>query len=281
MIVQRISPASSVSNYIREYLLVHLVFNPQTAPPIKAYPVNPEEGITFQIKGLLSAEQPDLGITEKRSKTYFFGQPILRQNLHQEYEFMLVHVRFHPGCLFQLFKIPMTELLDKNIDAELILGHATIEEINDQLANAPNYLAIPPILDTFFNKYISKLKHDVQPVDTIGRMILANPQNFNLDRTAKAACLSHRQFERRFVNQLGVPPKHYARICRFYEAYILKDTRPELNWQDIAFDTGYTDYQHLVKDFKQFAGTSPNILLEQTYLNPERRLNISNEFKGL
>ncbi len=281
MIVQRITPTPCIRNYIREYLLVHLVLDTQTAAPVKAYPVNPEEGITFQIRGLLTSEQPDLGISEKCAKSYFFGQPITRQNLHTEYEFMLVHVRFHPGALFQLFKIPMTELLDKKIDAEFILGRATIEEMNDQLANALHYKTIPLLLDTFFSKYIEKIKLDIQPMDTIGRMIWANPQKFNLDKMAKAAYLSHRQLERRFVQQLGVPPKHYARICRFYEAYILKDTQPNLSWQNIAFDTGYTDYQHLVKDFKQFAGTSPNILLEQTYLNPERRLNISSEFKGV
>lgn len=281
MIVQRINPTPCISNYVREYLLVHLFFDAQAAPPVKAYPVSPEEGITFQIKGLLIAEQPDLGISVKTAKVYFSGQPIMRQNLHQDYEFMFVHVRFQPGALFQLFRIPMAELLDKKIDAELILGYSTIEEINDRLANTPNYQAIPTILDAFFSNYIAKIKFGIQPIDTIGRMILANPQKFNLDKTAKAAYLSHRQFERRFVNQIGVPPKHYARICRFYEAYILKDTQPDLSWQKIAFDTGYTDYQHLVKDFKQFAGTSPNILLEQTYLNPERRLNISPEFRGV
>ena len=34
------------------------------------------------------------------------------------------------------------------------------------------------------------------------------------------------------------------------------------DWLSIALETGYYDYQHLVKDFKQFSATSPHSLLE-------------------
>lgn len=280
MICKRISPGLFISQYIKEYLLLDMVFDAKAPAPIKAYPVNPEEGMTFQIKGSLIAESPELNLLETRAKACVFGQPQSRQNLHQTHEFMLVHIRFQPGAMFQLLKIPMPELVHKNIDAELIFG-PEIKEVNDKLANASDYASIPPILDAFFLKRINRISYHSQPIDKIGQLIVANPQNFHLARMANEACLSIRQFERRFVQKIGLTPKYYARICRFYQAYELKEFQPELDWSSIALQTGYSDYQHLVKDFKQFAGTAPNSLIQASSNNPERRLNIATNFRGV
>lgn len=257
-----------------------MVFDPQADHPIKAYPTNPEEGMTFQIIGSLFAESPELNLGEKRAKTYVFGQPDSRQNFHLTHEFMFVHVRFQPGALFQLMRIPMNELVHQCIEADLIFG-PVIEEVEDRLANAPDYESIPSILDSFFARKINATKHTNRPIDKIGRLILAYPQQFNLVRMADQACLSIRQFESRFVQQIGITPKYYARICRFYQAYELKEFHPELDWLSVAIQTGYTDYQHLVKDFKQFSGTAPNALIQESNKNPERRLNIATGFRGV
>ncbi|QHV95695.1 helix-turn-helix domain-containing protein [Spirosoma endbachense] len=277
MICKRIKPASFVGNYVKEYLLLHMAFDPTVAAPVKAYPTNPEEGITFQILGNLFAESPELKSGNKPAKTYVFGQPDSRQNFHLPHEFKMVHVRFQPGGLFHLARIPMNELVHQQIDAEVIFGSA-IKEVNDRLANAPDYESIPPILDTFFARKIAQIKHTSRPIDQIGRLILANPQRFNLAWVADQACLSVRQFENLFVRQIGITPKYYARICRFYQAYELKEFYPDLDWLSVAIQTGYTDYQHLVKDFKQFAGTAPNALIRESNQNPERRLKIADTF---
>lgn len=281
MICQRVQPSQLVSNYIKEYLLLHMKFDPSDAAPVKAYPVNPEEGITFMLRGTLTATSPELNLEEKKARSYIFGQPTNRQNFCLTHEFMFVHVRFQPGAMFKLLGVPMNELVHKGIDAELIVGRASMDEINDRLANATHYDQIPPILDDFFGKKIRQQKHEFTPFEKIGRLIWAHPQGFNLPRIADQACLSLRQFEVRFVRQIGIAPKYYARICRFYQAYELKETYPDLDWLSVAIQTGYNDYQHLVKDFKQFAGTTPNFLIHESQLNPERRLKVNPDFIGV
>lgn len=280
MICKRIQPCALVGQFVKEYVLLHMQFNPQAATPVKTYPVNPESGITLLIKGQLRAESPALNLSENKYPAYVFGQPNSRQNFHLTHEFMLVHIRFHAGALFSLLKIPMQELLHTSIDAELIFGKE-ITSLNNQLANTNAYAAIPTVLDAWLSKKINRLKNNEQPVDRIGRMIAADPQEFNLVKTAQEACLSIRQFEKRFTQQIGVTPKYFARICRFYQAYALKETKPGLDWLSIAVQTGYNDYQHLVKDFKQFAGVTPNVLISEAAQNPERILSIAPEFTGV
>lgn len=104
--------------------------------------------------------------------------------------------------------------------------------------------------------------------------MVQNPVGYSVEKLAGYACLSISQFERRFIQQMGVAPKLYNRINRFYSAYLLKGLRPNLDWLSIAVQTGYNDYQHLAKDFKQFSGTTPNSLLAAEAKAPGRVLEL-------
>ena len=281
MICQRIVPPPPVNEYVKEYLLLHMKFGEGVTAPVKAYPVNPEEGMTCVIRGVKTVENVEAGTFEVRPRTYLFGLPNVRQNFHLALpEYLMVHVRFQVGAMHKLFRIPMYEMLHQYIEAKDIAGTA-ITEVEDRLDNASTYDELPLILNQFFAKKIAQIKYGFEPIDRIGRMIVTNPQGFQLAKTADAACLSIRQFEKRFERQIGVTPKYYARICRFYQAYELKERQPNLDWLSVALYNGYTDYQHLVKDFKRFAGVTPNALIQESHLNPERRLGLNHEFVGV
>lgn len=280
MICKRIKPSPFVSQFIKEYLLVHLIFDKNEKAPVKTYPINPKEGITFQFKGHIIAETPTLNLTEKRPKVNIFSIPSARQNLYQTHEFMFVNVEFQSGYLSHFLRIPMTEITTGNLDASLVFGKE-IEEVNDQLANTETYEDIPRVLDKFFLNKIKELQINALPIDKIGNLILSEPSKFNLDKIAKTACMSHRTFENKFLQKVGVTPKYFARICRFYKAYEQKELFPELDWLCVAVHNGYSDYQHLAKDFKQFAGVNPNIFIEDANQNPEKRLQANPDFIGI
>src|SRR5882757_1029165 len=146
MICKRIKPALEIRTLIKEYVIFHSVFDSNVDIPAKSYPVNPEEGMTFIVRGSLFSETPELGISQQRPQITLFGLPSSRQNLFISREYFMFHVRFQPGGLFKLLRIPMTELVHKYIDADLVFGRE-LRMINEQLANAPNYEYMPFILD--------------------------------------------------------------------------------------------------------------------------------------
>lgn len=58
---------------------------------------------------------------------------------------------------------------------------------------------------------------------------------------------------------------------------ILKDFEPSEKLRHIVKNyvlLHYDDYQHMAKDFKQFAGTTPNSLLQAQNNTPERILGL-------
>lgn len=278
MICKRFLPCPELRNYIREYLTIHLIFeNNNTPPPAKAYPVHPEEGIRFVVRGTLLSENLETGLIEKRPGISIFGQPAFRQNLLISHEYLLIHVRFRPGMLYKLLRIPMTKIVNQNIDATLILGKE-IAEIYEQLAACSDYNAMHTILNNYFFLKLKQFQNNIRPLDKIGALIFHNPQEFNLEKMAMQACLSFRQFENRFAELVGVTPKYFARVCRFYKAYELKELHQNMDWLSVAIRTGYNDYQHLVKDFKEFAGTTPRILIKEGLNNPERGVQTASDF---
>ena len=58
----------------------------------------------------------------------------------------------------------------------------------------------------------------------------------------------------KFVEQVGVSPKQYARVMRFNHALRLIHTG-RASLADVAFEAGYYDQPHLNAEFKQRAGS--------------------------
>ncbi|MGH2587928.1 MAG: helix-turn-helix domain-containing protein, partial [Dehalococcoidia bacterium] len=67
----------------------------------------------------------------------------------------------------------------------------------------------------------------------------------------------------RFREQIGLPPKTLARILRFNRAVRLLNRNDTMHWTAIAHDCGYYDQAHLIRDFRQFAGTTPGDFLRR------------------
>lgn len=73
--------------------------------------------------------------------------------------------------------------------------------------------------------------------------------------------VNYKWLERNFLNYIGMSPKKYILLQRFLNAYTDLTKSPSYNLIEIAFKHGYYDQNHFLKDFKQYAGTSPSIYL--------------------
>ena len=80
---------------------------------------------------------------------------------------------------------------------------------------------------------------------------------------------SRRHLAVRFRREFGLPPKTAARLLRFQRAYATlgrglltrsaTTTGPD-GWAERAVRFGYYDQAHLIRDFREFAGTTPAAL---------------------
>ena len=74
---------------------------------------------------------------------------------------------------------------------------------------------------------------------------------------AEKSCLSKRQFERRFINDVGISPKTFSRVIKFSNECCFLNEEPKKSLFETAIDCGYYDHAHLIKEFKSLSGLSP------------------------
>jgi AraC-like DNA-binding protein len=79
---------------------------------------------------------------------------------------------------------------------------------------------------------------------------------------AKDLNLTARHLERRFAEDVGLSPKIFARIVRFQRALRLLESG-NCSGAEVAYETGFSDQAHLIRDFVQFAGIPPTTYLRQ------------------
>lgn len=180
------------------------------------------------------------------------GPQVSRLALHFPAEHLMLCAAFWPGGLHRLLGVPVAEMLDYSVESRALLGPA-VGEVEARLAEAPDYATMLAVLEAYLLRMLRRLRpHTERPLDRLGA---------SLDQLAAEACLSPRQFERNFVERVGLSPKLFARIARFDQAFGLKERRPGLDWLAVAVQCGYYDYRHLVRDFRAFAGVTPPQLL--------------------
>ena len=73
-----------------------------------------------------------------------------------------------------------------------------------------------------------------------------------------------RQFERQFLNKVGVSPKYYARVRRIgYLCSLMALKKWNIDdWHELIYQAGYYDQSHFIKEFTAFTGKSPSFYLK-------------------
>ena len=273
MIYRYIVPNPVLQEFVRDYLIAHFTFDKDQDIPFKPYSPKPEQTITFLPKGKLTIHNPLTEEIRVVPMVSICGQQVSRYNFYLTSEYLMLRVHFHPGALYRLLGIPLSEFTDCWYDAESIISRE-IQEVNERLAYCQTYDQMIVLIEDYLINKIRKVKADTHPLDQVAGCLFTNPSRFSLDWLAKQSCLCQRQFDRKFIERMGVGPKLYSRVVRFYKAYQYKEMHPQEDWLTIALLFGYTDYQHMVKDFKEFAHVTPNLWIKQDNQSPEKVLQL-------
>jgi AraC-like DNA-binding protein len=275
MVYQIIQPHPALKPFVKEYMLIHFNFSGLSGErPSKLLEARAEQSIILYPSGVFTKVNPVLNKQLVIPPTIVQGQLLTNWYHHYPEDFKLVKIIFQPGGLFHLLgQAPTIYFTDSVTDAESVLGKE-ISEIIQQLMNTEQYTPMIQLVDTYLLAKFRKLKLRLEPIDRVNVLLQVGSPTFTLDYLANQSCLSYRQFERKFKERNGVSPKLFVRIARFNRAYTMKEVHPEKDWLDIAITCGYSDYQHMVKDFKQFAGVTPVAMVQVEATSPEKMLGL-------
>jgi AraC-like DNA-binding protein len=168
---------------------------------------------------------------------------------------------FLPGGFSTLFGVPAGALTNGDFNGEDVLGRR-INELYARLGEVSAFHDRVHCADSFLTS-IRPATESVSTIVLAARGMIRNKGSVRISQVANQAGLGLRQFERRFVQEMGISPKLYARIIRFEAALQRRAVSPSTSWTDIAHDLGYHDQMHMVHDFTLLSGDSPDAIARQ------------------
>ncbi len=165
-------------------------------------------------------------------------------------------ISFKKGMAYPFFPLPMNEMADRVVDADLLWGNdfallrerlLETNEINLKFETAESFL-----LETFQGRLVLN-----PAVEYALAEIIRRPDQINLARLNQDIGYSQKHLIDMFKRQVGIAPKAYLRIIRFQKAISEIERRREANWTAISQDCGFYDQAHFINDFRSFSGFTP------------------------
>lgn len=172
---------------------------------------------------------------------------------------MGVHLK--PEAALRLFRMPLREVSPVYTAAEELLGAEWGRPL-EPLFELHEEQRIMESMERFLLTRIREVSLGTERFITVFRQMRTEGLCFDHRGLGPRLHVSDRQAQRLFKEHLGLSPVHYHRIARFRHAYDRATEGLVSRWSDIAYDLGYADQAHFIRDFKAFCGITPGMLRE-------------------
>jgi len=239
-----------------------------SVPLVIPLPARPKQLLTFSFADAYRVRRPGSDHGDASPRVTVVGpQTYARAGLSVCGRIDNFTVHFQPSGFNRLFGVPMTDLTDATYDAYAVIG-PEIPRLEQELGDTIGFAERIQIVEERLIRMLG-CHGTMDPVAIAANSLFASNGIHRVASMATDSGLSPRQFERRFLAQVGVPPKLYARIIRFNAALDHKLRWPSRAWSRIANDNDFYDQMHLVHDCRAFTGESPSRFLAHLEGVPE------------
>ncbi|MGI5243719.1 AraC family transcriptional regulator [Dactylosporangium sp. CA-139066] len=172
-------------------------------------------------------------------------------------------VTFRPGVFRRFLNAPVDSITDRAVPATTVFG----EDLP-----APDPAALldtdpPAAAETMATELGRLLRARRPPDDPVGDEvagwvsdIAATPDLRRVDHLTSRYGVGARRLQRLFAEHVGISPKWVIRRFRLHEVTQRMATRAAaepIDWAALAFELGYADQAHLVRDFTNMFGEPP------------------------
>jgi AraC-like DNA-binding protein len=241
-------PSAALQPFIREFIILEsdLYFNSRTIPDTSVV-------MTFRYKGKVSKQDGDR--EESLSSTNISG---LRKSVRvfryerQTANFLIV---FKEGGIKAFTRVPAHEFFELNISSDNLFPPSQLDELVEQLADTATDEGRVKAVEVFL---LQKLNARNKPDPIVSGAVTSIRRQSGIIRIKDLAAslyISQDAFEKKFRASVGATPKQYASIIRMKG--LIEKYPSYTSLTDAAYEAGYFDQSHFIKDFRLFTGQAP------------------------
>ncbi|WP_337879901.1 helix-turn-helix domain-containing protein [Rheinheimera sp.] len=215
----------------------------QGLPPSSVEKLYPDGGCSLTF---------ELGLQQASACFEFNRQTKTRQFFTQQPQ---ISVRLFAGALFQLFRLPPSELPDHGCDATELLSGTMRQQLLLLLQQLPDLSTAAAVAS--LEQWLIRLWLDsVGSARTQAALQLLQQSELNVAGTAAELGISSRTLERQLLQQVGLSPA-YFQLCQRLKQARLRLAQTQQPLAQLALDLGFYDQAHFSHAFRDFVGETP------------------------
>lgn len=244
-----IKPIPALAPYVRYYWIL----KDDAVMPVseRTLPVGCMQLVFHRSKQLLIVQKNDL-----QPGAFVCGQSFGFSDVCSTGAIDMITVVFQPYAAKAFLKTPLSLFCGLDVSMEDV-DDVELSDLAKKVEDTPEDDACIRSIEEFLLHRLTALPDfHLKRVSSALSEINRQPQT-SISRLAEVACCSTKQFGRVFMEYVGTTPKDFMRIVRMQRALYKIQCNPALPLVQVAYECGFTDQSHMIKEFKLFSGYTP------------------------
>lgn len=180
-----------------------------------------------------------------------------RLTVSQGTSVLIARIYPHASALF--FSDPLSEFTNYATDMYDV-ALAENRDLYDRIMETPKLDSKIKILENYLLQQLKKNETRLKKVSTIlnlSQELYSNHQSLDLSSLSEHSGLSERYIQKLYLSNIGISPGALTSVTRFNKSLqLVLNTTESLT--TIAYDCGYYDQAHFIKEFRKFTGITPS-----------------------
>lgn len=161
-------------------------------------------------------------------------------------------VRFLPGTFPDFLDTTATEVIDKQSDLKDIMKGAS--RLIDDISTANSFVEQVSIIKGFLSKKQARASNLTAQLVA---KICQHQGNIQIQDLVEYSGYTARTLERKFKDDIGLTPKGFSRAIRCQSAIYHINHQQDFTFGGLAFDLGFSDQSHFLREFKKLVSATP------------------------
>ena len=194
-----------------------------------------------------------------------FGTPMRAIDIQLEHGHRYFGVRFASGLMPDCLEVSAEELIEKHFYLQDVIPN--VDQFVSSIVEEKCFTEQVRIFNKFFDRKTSRKVSSLTQV--VVHYMFKHKGNIRIDELADFTGYTTRTIQRQFRRDVGMSPKAFGRIIRCQSAVYDINHNERVAFTDLAFDLGFSDQSHFLKEFKKLVNATPldylNRVKHETY----------------
>lgn len=168
----------------------------------------------------------------------------------------MMGVHFRSGGAFPFLGTEASEITNAHANLADLWGRSGLE-LRERLCTAATSQRLFRIMEGALTDRLHNHRTSELQMKIALKMFELGGNGTSVRDVSQELGFSQRRFIQMFNSHVGLTPKVFCRIQRFQRARVLAEKLKTPHWAELAVACGYFDQSHLIKDFQEFAGSTP------------------------